>query len=88
MRSFAAVNAGTRSGSSRQNVNERCDPDPVEHREHLVGPAAHAVDVVAEVGVGVEEDGAAGTSASTRSVTSSRIPCARSSASAPILSSR
>ena len=31
------------------------DPDPVEHREHLVGPAAHPVDVVAEVRVGVEE---------------------------------
>ena len=32
------------------------DPYPIEHREHLVGPPAHAVDVVAEVRVGVEED--------------------------------
>ena len=36
------------------------DPDPIEDGEQLVGPAAHAVDVVTEVRVGVEEDGAGG----------------------------
>ena len=35
-------------------------PSVIEHREHLVGPSAHPVDVVAEVRVRVEEHGALG----------------------------
>ncbi len=36
----------------------RSIPTRSKMREQLVGPAAHAVDVVTEVRVGVEEDGA------------------------------
>ena len=36
------------------------DADPVEDRKHLVRPSAHPVDVVAEVGVSIEEDAVRG----------------------------
>ena len=57
VRSFAALNAGCRSGSSRQNMNAREMPYLSISLE-LVVVADHAVDVVPEVQVRVEDVGA------------------------------
>ena len=55
VRSFAALNDGCRSGSSRQNMNAREMPYSVHSSLELVVVADHPVDVVAEVEMGVED---------------------------------
>ena len=55
VRLLAALKAGWRSGSSRQNMNAREMPYLRHQRLELVVVADHAVDVVPEVEVGVED---------------------------------